>query len=215
MKKTGKIIEILIFTIAVIYVGYNLISGQMELTTKGYLLLFVFLPIVAILAFLDKKKDKSHRSAIEDTGRSGDEGGVIRTSFMLRGVLIFIPLVFWGMVLIFSWLAYKDGAFEDPSVRGPFGAILVLLLTITLMIVVVMGSVWQEIYYDPQGVTVKKGFKKVSVSWREMGEAKIFPRATVFYDRAGKTLFSLSPAQKEYQEIWEYYKGKKDENRIL
>lgn len=207
MRKTGKIIEILIFAIAVVYVGYNLISGQMELTTKGYLLLFVFLPVVAILAFLDKKKDKSHRSAIEDTGRSGDEGGVIRTSFMLRGVLIFILLVFWGMVLIFSWLAYEDGAFADPSVRGPFGAVLVLLLIITLLIIVVMGSVWQEIYYDSQGVTVKRGFKKVSMSWRELGEAKVYPRATVFCDRTGKTLFSISPAQEEYQKIWEYYKG--------
>ena len=115
----------------------------MELTTKGYLVLFVFLPVVAVIALLDRRKDQKHRSAIEDTGRSG--GGVIRTSSMLRGVLVFIPLVFWGMVLLFSWLAYQDGAFEDPSVLGPFGAVLGILLILTLIIVVAMGSVWQEI----------------------------------------------------------------------
>lgn len=114
----------------------------MELTTKGYLVLFVFLPVVAVIALLDRKKDKKHQRATEDTGRSG--GGVIRTSSMLRGVLVFIPLVFWGMVLLFSWLAYQDGAFEDPSVLGPFGAVLGILLILTLIIVVAMGSVWQE-----------------------------------------------------------------------
>lgn len=50
---------------ALIYVGYNLITGQRELTAKGYLVLFVLVPVALLMRFLDMRKDKKHQEKVQ------------------------------------------------------------------------------------------------------------------------------------------------------
>ncbi len=81
MKKWGKILEKVIIGLVFLYVGYNLITGQMELTVEGYLVLLVLVPAALLVGFFDMWKNKKHQERVQDASGnlSGESSGVGNT----------------------------------------------------------------------------------------------------------------------------------------
>lgn len=212
MKKAGKLLETAVIVLAFIYVGYNLITGQMELTVKGYLVLFVLVPAALLIGFLDRRKDKKHRERVQDAGGnlSGDTFGTVRLPMGLRWMFVVILLIFWVMMLLFSLLATEDGAFEyDPSAIIPFAVAWGILIALTLFMAVFMLVAGYEVYYDSLGITIKGICRKKAYCWQELGEAKPLGTYIVFHDRSGKKLFQVNVKYGGFNGFWKLYQKKR------
>lgn len=215
MKKAGKILEKVIIGLVFLYVGYNLISGQMELTVKGYIVLLVLLPVALLIGFLDRWKNKKHQERVQDAGGnlSGDTFGAVRLPMAMRWMFVVILLIFWAMMLLFSVLATEDGAFEyDPSAIVPFVVAWGILIALTLFIAVFMLVAGNEVYYDSRGITIKAICRKKAYCWQELGEAKPLGAYIVFYDRRGKKLFQVNVNYTGFSGLWELYQKKLQNN---
>jgi len=208
MKKIWKILYRVIIGLVFIYVGYNLITGQMKLTEKGYLVLLVLVPVALLLGFLDMRKDKKHQERVQDAGGnlSGETSGVVRLPMLIRWMFVVVLLIFWAMMLLFSMLAKEDGAFEyDPSAMVPFAVAWGILLALTLFIVVFMLVAGNEVYYDSRGITIKAICRKKAYCWQELGEAKPLGAFIIFYDRGGKKLFRTNVNYTGFSGFWKLY----------
>lgn len=225
MKKTGKILETVIILGACIFLGYCLLSGRAVLTVKGYLVLFVMLPLGLIMMFMERRREKKQEKNAQKAGdgaqkagdgaqKAGDGAqksicGSIRTPMLLRWVVAFILIVFWGMVLIFSWLAYQDGAFAyDPSAITSFVTVWVILIVLTVLLIAITAMTWKEVYYDEKGFTVKSVFQKKTYTWQDVGEVKPVGAVIFFYDRMGKKLFQAGEAYGGFTEFWNFYQNR-------
>lgn len=212
MKKLGKGIVIIAFVLAAAYVGYNLFTGQMELTPKGYLLVFVMLPLVLLVSLWDRRKGKKHLREVDDAGGNlqGDVAGEVRTPLMQRVSILFLLLVFWVMVLLVSFLMYQDiGIPREASTLVPFATLWGILILATILIILFSDVLFREIQYDSSGVTYRKKFHKVFLSWQDFGEEKSFKNAIAFYGRNGEKLFSISAAYEGTKEFLLFYQKKK------
>lgn len=212
MKKAGKILEKVIIVLLLLYVGYNLITGQMELTVKGYLVLLVLVPAAVLMGLHDKWKNKKHQERVQDAGGnlSGDTCGAVRLPMSLRWMFVVILLIFWAMMLIFSMLATGDGAFEyDPSAIVPFAVAWGILIVLTLFIAVFMLVAGNEVYYDSRGITIKAICRKKTYCWQELGEAKLLGAYIIFYDRGGKKLFQVNVNYTGFGGLWKLYQKKR------
>lgn len=215
MKKLGKILEKVIISLVFLYVGYNLITGKMELTVEGYLVLLVLVPVAFLIGFLDMWKNKKHQERVQDAGGnlSGEASGVVRLPMLMRWMFVVILLIFWAMMLLFSKLATEDGAFEyDPSAIVPFVVAWGILIVLTLFIAVFMLVAANEVYYDSRGITIKAVCRKKAYYWQELGEAKPLGAYIVFYDRSGKKLFRVNANYTGFGGFWKLYQKKLQNN---
>ena len=215
MKKEGKTLEKVIGGLAFLYIGYLLITGQIELTVKGYLILFVFVPVGILMLCLDGRKNKKHQERVQGVGGnlSGEACGTMRLPMVLRWVCVCVLLVFWGMMLLFTMLAKEDGAFtRDPSAISSFAVVWGMLIVCTLFMAVFMLVAGNKIYYDSRGITIKAICRKKSYCWQEIGEAKPLGGYIVFYDRSGKKLFQVSLNYTGIDGLWKLYQKKLQNN---
>lgn len=181
---------------------------------RGYLFLFVLMPVAVLMGLHDKWKNRKHQEWVQDAGGnlSGEACGTVRLPMSMRWMFVVILLIFWAMMLLFSILATEDGAFEyDPSAIVPFAVAWGILIVLTLFIAVFMLVAGNEVYYDSRGITIKAICRKKAYCWQELGEAKPFGAYMVFCDRGGKKLFQVNVNYTGFSDLWKLYQTKRQQ----
>lgn len=115
--------------------------------------------------------------------------GVVRTPAGLRGIINFLLIFIWLVLLVITALAAADGAFTDLETVGYFAALLGLAAVFTVAFIWFLNNFCCEIYYTATEVTVKKGRKETRYRWNEIGEYKQTNYLYTFRNREGKRIF--------------------------
>lgn len=213
MKKSGKIIDIIVFIFAAAFLGYHLFNGETELTIEGGILLFVLFPLALLLTFLDIRRRKKHIRQVSDAGGrlQGDMIGEVRSPMMMRIGVVFMLVIFWTMIPVFSLLMYWDiGIPSDLSILIPFAALWLLLLLVTVFAIVFFDVIFTEIQFDVYGVTYRKRFRRHRIHWEEFGKEKDSKNRIVFFDRNGEKLFAITALYEGAKEFLAFYQRKRN-----
>lgn len=136
--------------------------------------------------------------------------GVVRTSTALKGLMIFLVVFIWLMLALITVLAAMDGAFADLENISTFGVILVVAALFTVGYLWLIDNFCREIYYTPQGVTVK-GWGKKQYSWSEIGSyTQKNYYLYIFRDREGKRLFVTNCSYEGFDGFFAQYRRTHD-----
>lgn len=118
--------------------------------------------------------------------------GVVRMPTGLRGIINFLLFFIWLMILVCTALAAADGAFSELDTIGAFGALFAVGAGFTVLITGLLNYFLCDIYYTSHEVTVKKGRKKISYSWNDIGGYKQTNYLYAFQDREGRRMFTTN-----------------------
>lgn len=134
--------------------------------------------------------------------------GVVRMPVGLRGIINFLLAFIWLMILSFTALAAADGAFADISdgTLFNFGMLIAVALAFTVMITALLNYFLCEIYFTSYEVTVKKGRRKISYSWNDIGGYKQVNYLYTFQDREGKRLFTTNCSYEGFDGLMDQYR---------
>lgn len=216
----GKLTARIIFVIAVVFLGYMLISGRAYIAWERVIIYIVFAVGMAVVGGIQsmnqKKQDKEHLKQqpgeqaqaqgdalwknVAPTDAQGDGGavsgggdmsmqGVVRTPAGLMGIIKFLLIFIWLMLLTITALAAADGAFSDLETVGSFGALLGGAAVFTAAFIWLLNEFCCVVYYTATEVTVKKGRKETRYTWKEIGEYKQTNYMYTFLNREGKRIF--------------------------
>lgn len=218
----GKLAGKIIFVIAVVFLGYLLISGRVYIAWERVIIYIVFAVGIAVVGGIQsmnqKKQDRDHLKQqpgaqvqtqaqgdalwknVNPTDAQGDGSavsggadmpvqGVVRTPAGLMGIIKFLVIFIWLMLLSITALAAADDAFSDPETVGSFAALLGGAAVFTAAFVWFINEFCCVIYYTDTEVTVKKGRRETCYAWREIGEYGQRGYMCSFRDREGKRIF--------------------------
>lgn len=209
MKK-GKKIETVFIIIGVIFLVYMLITGRAVLTTKGYIVVFVVLPISLLVGIINVTRDRLQGKTARNTGGSADREAVgsVKTSMGFYWFIVIFMIVIWVFIGFMTMLSFQLGVFqEDSSAIVPLAVIWGILIVLTLLIGALVISFGKDVYYDAQGITLKGFGPKKEFSWQELGEVKSCGVLMVFYNSGGKKLFRVNTNCPGYDDFWKYYQN--------
>lgn len=143
--------------------------------------------------------------AFGGSGAQPSASGVVRTSIGARGLINFLLIFIWLVILVCGALAAADGAFEDMDTVGSFGALAAVAAVATLAFTWFLNNFCCELYYSASGVTVKKGKKEQYYSWGEIGGYTQRNYLYIFRDREGKRLFFTNRSYEGFGGFFDQY----------
>lgn len=154
-------------------------------------------------------KSVNPKAAEEDAagtfGARPSVSGVVRTSIGIRGLINFLLIFIWLVILVCGALAAADGAFSDMDTIGSFGALAAVAAAATLVCTWLLNNFCCELYYTSSGVTVKKGKKEQHYSWGEIGSYSQKNYLYIFLDREGKRLFFTNSSYEGFGGFFDQY----------
>ncbi len=139
------------------------------------------------------------------SGAQPSVSGVVRSSIGARGLLNFLLIFIWLVILVCGALAAADGAFDDMDTLGSFGALAAVAAAATLVFIWFLNSFCYELYYTASGVTVKQGKKEQHYSWWEIGSYIQRNYLFIFRDREGKRLFFTNSSYEGFGGFFDQY----------
>lgn len=139
------------------------------------------------------------------SGAQPSVSGVVRSSIGARGLLNFLLIFIWLVILVCGALAAADGAFDDMDTLGSFGALAAVAAAATLVFIWFLNSFCYELYYTASRVTVKKGKKEQHYSWWEIGSYTQRNYLFIFRDREGKRLFFTNSSYEGFGGFFDQY----------
>ena len=258
----GKIAGRIIFVIAIAFVAYMLITGQIAIAWERVIIYVLFAVGISVAAEIRAKKQKKQDeeyfrehpqeksqgkpqgnsqgdalwksvspTAAEGAGSAvpgaqglGDgavggavygmnapEGfetvqGVVRMPTGLRGIINFLLAFIWLMILVCTALAAADGAFSDLDTIGAFGALFAVGAGFTVLMTGLLNHFLCDIYYTSHEVTVKKGRRKISYRWNDIGGYKQTNYLYAFQDREGRKIFTTNCSYEGFDGFMDQYR---------
>lgn len=231
----GKVAGWVVFIIAVVFLGYMVLSGQVEIAWERVIIYIVFAVGIAVVSGIrqmnQKKQDEKYlkqypkeqaqsdtlwknvdpTAAEEDSsgmagGANAPIQGVVRVSAGLRGIITFLMIFIWFMLLAVTALAAADDAFSDMETLITFGFYLGLAAVATAVFVRFINHFCCEIYYTATEVTVKEGRKETRYRWDEIGEYKQTNYMYSFRNREGKKIFRTNSSYEGFDGFMAQYR---------
>lgn len=142
-----------------------------------------------------------------DAGASGQisDQGVVRAPAIIRGIVTFLLVFIWVMVLCVLMLAAMDGAFEDPENYGAFGILAAMPVLFTVGYFWLANNLFREVYYTPQGVILKRNRSQRQYRWSEIGRCTRYGYLHVFHDLEDKRLFITNSSYEGFDRLYDMY----------
>lgn len=229
----GKILGRVVAVAAVVFLGYMLFTGQASIVWERVIIYLIIAGVVSIVGeiwgrkqrkqddafFKGQQSDTLHAPDREKAGGADsilyatDAGapgrtpaqGVVRTSAVLKGLMIFCVVFIWLMLALLTVLAALDGAFADLENLEGFGLLLAVAALFTVGYLWLVNSFCSEVYYTPQGVTVKKGRSRQQYSWSEIGSYTQRNYLYIFRSQEGKRLFFTNSSYEGFDGFFAQY----------
>lgn len=233
--RMSKIVSVLLFTGAAVFLAYMLITGQVSIAWERIIICALVGGGISLVgrsrAEKLKRQDEEklrNNPAGElqgDTlwksvnpraaeGASGDtagvqtpDPGVVRMNVDARGIIKVLLIFIWLVILVCMAAAAADGAFSDmdAGTLGSFLALIAVTAVFTLFFIWFLNNFCYELYYTVNGVTVKKGKKEQHFSWSEIGSYTQRNYLYIFRDREGKRLFSSNSSYEGFDRFFDQY----------
>lgn len=145
---------------------------------------------------------------MDGPGNTETVQGVVRMPVGLRGIINFLLVFIWLMILVCTALAAADGAFADldGGTIGAFAALFAVGAGFTLLMTALLNHFLCDIYYTSYEVTVKKGRRKISYRWNDIGGYKQTNYLYTFQDREGKRLFTTNCSYEGFDGLMDQYR---------
>ncbi len=231
----NKFVSAIIFIGAAAFLAYMLISGQAYIAWERIIIYALIGGGISLVGrarseklkkqdeeyFKKHPEEKRQEDAlwknVSPRATEGDDSyaasaqlsasGVVRTSIGIRGIIIFLLIFIWVVILGCTALAAADGAFADMDgdTIGSFGALIAVAAAATIVFTWFLNTFCCEIYYTPGGVTVKKGKKEQQYSWSEIGSYTQRNYLYTFRDREGKRLFFTNSSYEGFGGFFDQY----------
>lgn len=166
-----------------------------------FLILCVILRLISLI--FSKKDGKKDQLEMD-----GQELYVYRTPAGIRGFIAGITILMW-IVAIFGFIVIPCtmGALEtarDTVIIFGTGSIICLTIYSVVMWRAFPGM-WTDVYFNKEKIIVKRGWKKKTVRWHELGETKVKRHGVIIYDRYGKKMFAFFTSYDGYGEFKRIY----------
>ncbi|MGN0292344.1 MAG: hypothetical protein ACI4C5_10440, partial [Lachnospiraceae bacterium] len=166
-----------------------------------FLILCIIIRLISI--FISKKDSRKDETELEE-----EELYVYRTPARERGFLTGIIILLWiTAILGFIIIPCAMGALEtarDTVIKFGTGSIICLTIYSIAMWVAFPG-IWTDVYFNREKIIVKKGWKKKTIQWHELGEAKVKKHGVIIYDRYGKKMFAFFTSHDGYGDFKRIY----------
>lgn len=231
----GKVAGWIVFIIAVVFLGYMVFSGQVDIAWERVIIYILFAVGAAVVSGIrqmnQKKQDEKYLKQypqeqaqsdalwknVDPTAVEGDNSGmagganapvqgVVRVSAELRGIFTFVMIFMWFILLVFTALAAADDAFSDLETLLTCGFYLGLAAVATAVLVWLVNHFCCEIYYTATEVTVKEGRKENCYRWDEIGEYKQINYMYSFRNREGKKIFRTNSSYEGFDGFMAQYR---------
>lgn len=206
----GKILGRVVTVAAVVFVGYMLITGQVSIAWEKVIIYIIFIGGISIAAEIRARKQKKQDEAFWGEHQSDAPGrisnqGVVRAPAIIRGIVTFLLVFIWVMVLCVLMLAAMDGAFEDPENYGAFGILAAMPVLFTVGYFWLANNLFREVYYTPQGVILKRNRSQRQYRWSEIGRCTRYGYLHVFHDLEDKRLFITNSSYEGFDRLYDMY----------
>ncbi len=205
-KTAGKII----FGLMLIFVAYMLISGEAAIAWERVIIYVMFAVGISVAAEIramrQKKQDEEYFSGVSEDSETVQ--GVVRMPVGLRGIMNFLLVFIWLMIVVCVALAAADGAFSelDSGILGAFGALVSVGIAATVLFTALQNNFLCDIYYTTYEVTVKKGRRDIHYSWNDIGGYKQTNYLYTFQDREGRKLFTTNCSYEGFDGLMAQYR---------
>lgn len=229
----GKLLSRVVTVLAVVFLGYMLLSGQVGIAWERVIIYLIIAGGVyiagGVLGRQQKKQDESFFKGQQgnaapaadmdqpggpdsilyttDTGQGGPAPiqGVVRTSAVLTGAVIFCVGVVWVLLAFLTFLAAMDGAFAETENLQAFGMLFAVVVLLTAALLWLVRNFCCQVYYTPQGVTVKRGRSSRQYAWSEIADYTQHNYLYIFRNREGKKLFFTNSSYEGFDGFFAQY----------